>query len=226
MNDPVEVIVFDVNETLSDMSPMADRFSRTGAPALLAQVWFAGVLRDSFALAAAGGAEKFAVIAAQSLQGTLAGLALNRSIDAAVDYIMEGFAALILHPDAAAGVRALKSAGFRLTTLTNGSTRVAERLFEDAGILGEFERLLSVENGPGWKPLRGAYDYAAQTCGVAAARILLTAVHPWDIHGAAEAGMRRAWINRTGIPYPEYFRAPDLTISALDELAPILATGP
>lgn len=205
---------------------MADRFSRTGAPGLLAKVWFAGVLRDGFALTAAGGAEKFAVIAAESLRGTLAGLALSRSIDAAVDYIMEGFGALTLHPDVAPGVRALKGAGFRLTTLTNGSTRVAEGLFQDAGILGKFERLLSVEDGPGWKPLRGAYDYAAQTCGVEAARMLLTAVHPWDIHGAAEAGMRTAWINRTDIPYPEYFRAPDLTISALDELAPLLATSP
>jgi 2-haloacid dehalogenase len=226
MNDPVEVIVFDVNETLSDMTPMAERFSQTGAPALLAKVWFAGVLRDGFALAAAGGSEKFSVIAAQSLRGTLAGLPLNRTVDDAVDYIMEGFAALPLHPDAAAGIRALKSAGFRLATLTNGSTRVAERLFKEAGILGDFERLLSVEDGPGWKPLPGAYDHAAQKCGVDPARMLLTAVHPWDIHGAAEAGLRTAWINRTGIPYPEYFRTPDLTISSLDELAPLLATSP
>ncbi len=226
MNDPVTVIVFDVNETLSDMSPMAERFAQTGAPASLAKVWFAGLLRDGFALAAAGGREKFAVIAAESLRGTLTGLSLNRTLDDAVDHIMEGFAALTLHPDAASGIRALKAAGFRLTTLTNGSTRVAERLFSDAGILGDFERLLSVEDAPGWKPLRGAYDYAAQTCGVEAARMLLTAVHPWDIHGAAQAGMRTAWINRTGTPYPGYFTAPDITISALDELAPLLTAGP
>jgi 2-haloacid dehalogenase len=35
------VIVFDVNETLSDMAPMAGRFADVGAPDLLATVWFA-----------------------------------------------------------------------------------------------------------------------------------------------------------------------------------------
>jgi FMN phosphatase YigB (HAD superfamily) len=44
------VIVFDVNETLSDMAPMARRFADVGAPELLAQVWFASLLRDGFAL--------------------------------------------------------------------------------------------------------------------------------------------------------------------------------
>jgi 2-haloacid dehalogenase len=34
------VIVFDVNETLSDMSPMAQRFADIGAPEHLAKLWF------------------------------------------------------------------------------------------------------------------------------------------------------------------------------------------
>jgi 2-haloacid dehalogenase len=46
------VLIFDVNETLSDMAPMAARFEDVGAPACLAKTWFAGLLRDGFALAA------------------------------------------------------------------------------------------------------------------------------------------------------------------------------
>jgi 2-haloacid dehalogenase len=53
--------------------------------------------------------------------------------------------------------------------------------------------------------------------------MLLVAVHPWDIHGAARAGLRTAWINRTGARYPSYFRAPDITVAALTELPPALA---
>jgi 2-haloacid dehalogenase len=48
------VIVFDVNETLPGMTPMARRFAEVGASQLLAQVWFASLLRDGFALDAAG----------------------------------------------------------------------------------------------------------------------------------------------------------------------------
>jgi 2-haloacid dehalogenase len=51
--------VFDVNETLSDMAPLAGRFADVGAPELLAKVWFASLLRDGFALAATGGKEAF-----------------------------------------------------------------------------------------------------------------------------------------------------------------------
>jgi 2-haloacid dehalogenase len=55
--------------------------------------------------------------------------------------------------------------------------------------------------------------------------MLLVAVHPWDIHGAARAGLSTAWINRRGGPYPDYFLAPDHTVSALDELAAALEEG-
>ena len=48
---------------------------------------------------------------------------------------------------------------------------------------------------------------------------MLVAVHPWDIDGASRAGLATAWVNRTGGPYPEYFRAPDLMAVSLTDLA-------
>ena len=222
MTNNLAVIVFDVNETLSDMSPLADRFVDVGAPGLMAGVWFAGLLRDGFALTVVGANEKFATIAAELLHENLTGLPLNRSVDEAVKYILRGFASLALRPDVAGAVRTFAASGMRLVTLSNGSTQLAETLFRDANIREEFEMLLSVEDAPGWKPLRAAYEYAADACGVEVGRMLLTAVHPWDIHGAALAGLRTAWINRAGATYPGYFTAPDITVSTLDELASIL----
>ena len=57
----VQVVVFDVNETLSDMAPLADRFADVGAPPALARLWFAALLRDGFARTAAGESERFAL---------------------------------------------------------------------------------------------------------------------------------------------------------------------
>ncbi len=222
MTNNLAVIVFDVNETLSDMSPLADRFANVGAPGLMARVWFAGLLRDGFALTVAGTSEKFARIAAESLRENLTGVSLNRSVEEAVDHILQGFASLALHPDVAGAVRTFAASGLRLVTLSNGSTQLAETLFRTADIREEFDLLLSVEDAPGWKPLRAAYEYAADACGVEVGRMLLTAVHPWDIHGAARAGLRTAWINRAGATYPGYFTAPDITVSTLDELASIV----
>ena len=213
------VIVFDVNETLSDMSPMKARFVDIGAPSHLAQIWFASLLRDGFALAAAGGTAKFAEISSEILRGVLRGVALTRNLDDAVNHIMAGFSALNLHPDIADGIRALKTTGVRLVTLSNGGVQVAETLLTRAGLRSEFEALLTVENAPAWKPVRAAYDYAANVCGVPPGDMLLVAVHPWDLHGAAQAGLRTAWLNRTGEAYPSYFAAPNYTVAALDELA-------
>ena len=133
MIDRPLVVVFDVNETLSDLRPLVRRFADVGAPPHLLRVWFAGVLRDGFALTAAGAGERFAVLAADGLRSVLHGLPLDRDVDAAVEHVLAGFAALGVHPDVPDGVRALRAAGCRLVTLSNGSVDVAERLLVGAG---------------------------------------------------------------------------------------------
>lgn len=225
MGTTPSVIVFDVNETLSDMSALAARFTETGAPAHLAQLWFAGVLRDGFALAASGDNAGFADIGADSLRGLFRPLPLNRELDQAVEHIMGAFPALPVHHDVVGGIRQLKSAGFRLVTLSNGSPEVADRLLRAAGIRDDFEALLSVQDAPAWKPAKAAYDHAVGRCGTVPSAMLLVAVHPWDIHGASRAGLRTAWLNRTQASYPAYFRAPGYAAVSLEELPAALASG-
>ncbi len=219
------VVVFDVNETLSDLAPMADRFVDIGLPAHLAPTWFASVLRDGFALAATGNQESFAVIAEGVLRTLLAAEAPQSDPDAAVQHVLAGFTSLPVHPDVVPGVTALARAGLRLVTLTNGAASVAEALLGDAGVRPSFERLLSVQDAGVWKPGAASYAYAAKECEVSPAEMLLVAVHPWDIDGASRAGLQTAWVNRTGAPYPPYFSAPDLTVTGIDDLARILTAG-
>ena len=217
------LLIFDVNETLSDMSPMGQRFEDVGAPAHLAKTWFAGLLRDGFALTAVGVNESFATLAAEALPVALDGQPLDRSVEDAVQHIMDGFAGLPVHADVREGIGALRDLGIRLVTLSNGSASVAEALFDRAGIRSHFEALLSVEDAALWKPAAAAYAYALERCDVDPMDAMLVAVHPWDIDGAARAGLATAWINRTGGPYPGYFRAPDLQVRSLRELADELA---
>jgi 2-haloacid dehalogenase len=221
----LSMIVFDVNETLSDMTPLAGRFTDVGAPAQLAKLWFAGLLRDGFARTAAGVSERFSVLAAASLRTVLHGVDLDRDLDSAIDHVLDGFAHLPVHPDVPDGVRALRADGYRLVTLSNGSADVAQKLLERAGLAAEFDRLLSVEQAGTWKPAPGSYRYAASTCGVAAEEMLLVAVHPWDIDGAARAGLRTAWINRAAAPYPDHFSRPDYNVTGLDLLVAELKTA-
>jgi len=213
------LLIFDVNETLSDMSPLAERFEDVGAPAHLAVTWFSGVLRDGFALAAVGASHSFAHIAAELLDVGLHGLPLNREPAEAISHIMDGFAELPVHDDVPDGIGALGGRGIRLVTLSNGSASVAEALLKHAGIRGHFERLLTVEDAGRWKPAPESYGYALQECGVEPQEAMLVAVHPWDIDGASRAGLATAWVNRPGGPYPDHFRAPDVTAASLINLA-------
>jgi 2-haloacid dehalogenase len=219
MSEPPSVVVLDVNETLSDLAPLATRFADVGAPEHLAPLWFASVLRDGFALTAAGSGQPFGRVAAGLLQTMLAAQPLTRNLGDAVDHVMSGFADLEVHPDVPDGLRRMRAAGLRVVTLSNGSADVADRLLSRAGVRDELEALLSVEEAGVWKPAAGAYAYAAQRCGVALHELMLVAVHPWDIDGAARAGLRTAWVDRTGARYPDYLTAPDLTVTGLDDLA-------
>jgi 2-haloacid dehalogenase len=213
------VLVLDVNETLSDLGALGERFEDVGAPADLARTWFASLLRDGFALTAAGDSEPFARIASEVLRVSLHGLALSRGTEEAVEHVMAGFARLPVHLDVPSGIRALDRSGIRLVTLSNGSASVAEALLDRAGVREHVEAFLSVEDAGRWKPAAVAYGYALEQCGVDATDAMLVAVHPWDIDGAARAGLATAWIDRTGSPYPSYFRAPDLVARSLTELA-------
>jgi 2-haloacid dehalogenase len=216
-----DVIVFDVNETLSDMAPLAERFEQVGAPPHLAKTWFASILRDGFGLAAAGASAPFAEIASGVLRAVLAEAGVE-DLDAGVEHVMSGMSTLDVHPDVPPGLAALRDAGLRLVTLTNGSVQNSEALLERAGVRQHFQQLLSVEDADVWKPARASYDYAASECGVPVSALMLVAVHPWDIDGAARAGLQTAWINRSGAPYPPYTQQPQYTVSGVDELVTVL----
>ena len=217
------VVVFDVNETLSDLGPMAARFADVGAPPALAATWFAAVLRDGFALAVHGEQRPFAELARDALRTLLPASPLDRDLAEAVEHVVAGFGDLPVHPDVPEGVRALSDAGLRLVTLSNGAASVAEGLLERAGLRDRFELLLTVEDAGVWKPARAAYEHAAQRCGVPASDLLLVAVHPWDLDGASRAGLATGWVDRSGTAYPGCFAPPTHTVRALPELAAALA---
>jgi 2-haloacid dehalogenase len=214
-----DVVVLDVNETLSDLEPLRQRFADVGAPGHLLDSWFAATLRDGFALAALGSAQPFPAVGAAVLRGLLSGRELTQPLDDAVSSVLEGVSQLDVHPDVPFGLRALAEGGLRIVTLTNGSLSQSEALLERAGVEQLVERRLSVDDAGRWKPHPDAYRYAAAVLDVPLERCAMVAVHPWDLAGAAAVGMTTAWIDRHGAPWPDVFDAPDVTGSDLPDVA-------
>jgi 2-haloacid dehalogenase len=192
-----------------------------GAPASLAPQWFASVLREGFALTAAGTSATFADIGREVLLDLLPEEVADR--EAAVLHVLAGFLALDVHPDVVPGVKALREAGLRLFTMSNGAAAVAEDLLDRAGVRDDFEGLLSVEDAGVWKPAAPAYRFAVSQSGAPADEVVMVAVHPWDLTGASRAGLRTVWVNRDGRGFPGYAPEPTYTVTSLEELAAVLS---
>jgi 2-haloacid dehalogenase len=223
VDGPIRVVLFDVNETLSDMAPLRRRLEEVGAPPQLFAAWFAGVLRDGFALTAAGGYASFRDIADAGLRGLLTQLHGWTGDPAhATQHVLDGFTDLDVHPDVPDGIRALRTAGLRLATLTNGAVPLTEQLLTRAGLREQFEALLDVSTPRAWKPAAAAYRYATNTLAVDPAETLLVAVHPWDIDGARRAGLQAAWLRRGAGDYASVMSTPSLIAADIRDLAHLL----
>ncbi|MEV4577154.1 haloacid dehalogenase type II [Nonomuraea jabiensis] len=207
-----QIVIFDVNETLTDMEPMRGRFEEVGLSGEQMGTWFASVLRDGFALTAAGGFAEFGRIAADVLKEMGAG-------DEAVSHVLKGFTELRVHPDVPEGMRLLRESGLRLFTMTNGAAAMTEGILRREGLFDLVEATLDVSGPRAWKPARAAYEYAAGQAGVRPDQAVLVAVHPWDIDGAQRAGLSGAWLERRGTPYPSVMSAPRLSAPDLVSLA-------
>ena len=228
---PPDVVLLDVNETLSDTSALADVLAGLGAPEHLGPTWFASVLRDGFALTVAGAPAPFADVAAAAARPLLAPHVGPEALEGAVETLVGAVGTLPLHPDVAGGLASLASSGTRVVALTNGSAAVASGLLERGGARQHLEDVMSVQGfGDGsWKPAARAYAGACAALGVDPAAAMLVAVHPWDVDGAARAGLRTAWVDRSGArraAFPAVFAGPEVVVGGLDALGETLGGSP
>ena len=219
-----ELVVLDVNETLSDLTPMADAFVEVGLDGRDVAAWFAGVLRDAFALTVLGDNPSLAEIGISSLRVRLQAAGCS-DVEAGARQVMDRFAHLDPHGDVVPGLQALAALGCRIVTLSNGSSAVARALLEDTAAGAVIEDYASVADAAAWKPAAAAYEHVLAGTSVPAGRAMLVAAHPWDVAGARRAGLRTAWINRDQAVYPDHLAAAEVEATSFLDLAARLRTG-
>ncbi len=210
-----EVVVFDVNETLTDLTALHDVFNRFGLGDNALAWWFSALLRDGFALAATGDAAPFGELAAIALDEVAAVSGRVLPEGASADLI-EAFGRLPLYPDVAPALDRLRAAEVPAYALTNGSADLARTILKSAGVLDAFVEVLSVDEVNHWKPRPEPYRSLARVAMTPSDRVMMIAVHPWDLHGAACVGLMTGWVNRSDRPFPRVFRRPTVESTDLD----------
>jgi 2-haloacid dehalogenase len=213
----IEVLLFDVNETLLDITILEPFFLRVFKNPFALRNWFAELVLYSQTITVSGLYEPFTNLAV----GTLKMLGANHNISISADEInefKEMLGNLPPHPDVIPALKRLKSAGFRLATLTNSAPTQSPTLLEKAGISEFFERQFSIETLGSFKPHPATYRYSAKEMAVSLDRVCLVACHLWDTIGAQAAGCSGAFITRPNnnlliaenVPQPNFI-ARDLT---------------
>jgi 2-haloacid dehalogenase len=203
------LIVFDVNETLLDLTPVRAWFLERFGSQPTASEWFAELLRLSFVSSVTDRYTPFTDLAGSALT-TVAkrhGMPVEGDDLTAVRDIL---ATLPPHRDVVAGLDGLAGSGFRLAALTNSPLRTAHTQLSNAGIEDFFDSVMSVDMVQRFKPHRSVYLEAASRLGVPPSNIVMVAAHDWDIAGALAAGLDGVFIERPGQGYSPAFPSPTL----------------
>ncbi|HET7142597.1 MAG TPA: haloacid dehalogenase type II [Anaerolineales bacterium] len=213
-----KLIVLDVNETLLDLKALDPHFDRAFGYVSARTSWFDTVLRNSLVATITGQYDDFGKIAGASLDMTAQQNNVDLSDkDRAV--ILASIRSLPAHMDVAPGLEKLKSAGFRLFTLTNSPPHVVEAQLQNANLSGYFEKSFSVDAVRLFKPAAEVYQMTARELGVSVEQIRLVAAHDWDVAGALNAGCAAAFISRPGKVLNPLLPKPDIVGSDLVEVA-------
>lgn len=212
------ICVFDVNETLLDLSALDPLFDKHFGDEKLRKQWFSQMLHWSMALTITGQYRDFSSIAKTSL-AAIASAQNPILADAASEEIIAAIRTLPAHPDVLPAFKRLHAAGVRLAALTNSAQDVVDAQLENAGFTPYLERIMSVDSVCRFKPDPAVYRYAAQELGVDAHYLRLIAVHDWDVTGALQAGCKAAYLSRIGATPHPLATLPDLMHSSMGELA-------
>jgi 2-haloacid dehalogenase len=118
----------------------------------------------------------------------------------------------------------LKDSGYTIMALTNAPEKLVFERMERTGLVSYFDEVLSAETVKKYKPDKTVYQWAAEKIKSNVSEILLITAHGWDIAGAANAGMKTAFLKRHKEFLFPLSPEPDLTGNQLSELVSVLTT--
>ena len=215
---PTPVLLFDVNETLLDLSALNPLFRSAFGDSAVRQQWFLTLQSLWMTGMLTGRYRPFDELARVALRMTASRQRMELSA-ADESAILKGMKELPPHADVPAALALLRSSGLRLAALTNGTPASARAQLRYAELTPYFEQVLSADTVKRYKPAPEPYLYAASRLGVLPRSVDLVSVHAWDIAGARAAGLFTVFVERPGHPpNPSEPRA-DIVVSDLGELA-------
>lgn len=158
------VCVFNVNETLLDLSALDPHFERAFGDASVRQTWFLQVLQSALVATVTDAYSEFGAVGATALEMTAKRLNVELS-DEDRQKILGEMRELPPHPEVEENLGRLRDAGIRLAALTNSTQQVADAQIDNSGLRGYFDQVLSADAVKRLKPAPEPYRMAAESLG-------------------------------------------------------------
>lgn len=133
---------------------------------------------------------------------------------------MHAYTELEAFDDVKGGLADLQSSKLRLFAFSNGSRTAIDALLRYATLRESFIDVLSVEDVRSFKPDPIVYEHLVKQCEVPAGEVWLVSSNPFDVIGAANYGLRTAWLRRDPtVNFDPWGVAPDLVLGGFDDIA-------
>lgn len=214
-----EALAFDLYGTLVDPLRIWRQLERDlGESAVrAAEVWRMKQLEYTFRLTAMEQYQDFEQVTRLSLDYALAAVGHDLGHEQRQALLAE-YDRLEPFPDVLEGLRQLASA-HTLAVFSNGTPRMLQAVVQSAGLADWFRALISVDEVRTYKPSPRVYQHAARRLGRPLAEVRLVSSNPFDVIGAAAAGMQVAWVDRAAGLFDPLAERPALVVATVSELA-------
>lgn len=221
----IRACVFDAYGTLFDFASAARRCRDVLGEDLdrLTSLWRDKQLAYSWLRATQGRHADFWQVTGDALDFTLE--TMGRNDPALRERLMALYLTLEPFPEVADILRRVRAAGLKTAILSNGTPGMLSALVDAAGLAGQFDHVLSVEQAGVFKPHPKVYQLAVDRLGIPAAAIAFQSSNAWDAHAASAFGMQVVWCNRYGQRRERLPGAPDAEIASLAELPALIAAA-
>ncbi|WP_083470197.1 HAD family hydrolase [Rufibacter tibetensis] len=138
------LLLFDVNETLLDLSHMKEAVNTTFGNEMAFQLWFSLLIQYAQVENVTGTYHDFSKVG-QAVMYMMAEKTGQEVPEAKQKELVEMVKSSQPHPDVIPGLQGLQEAGFRLATLSNSPAKSSFPHLEAVGLKGFFEGTLSVD---------------------------------------------------------------------------------
>lgn len=221
---PIKACVFDAYGTLFDVTAAAREAAAEPAFPELANTWqsLAAHWRDkqlqyTWLRAVTGDHTDFWTVTSDGLDWALEATGLNGKPELR-ERLLQLYWSLSAYPEVPKMLQTLRAAGLQTAILSNGSPDMLNGAVTSAGLSGQFDGVISVQEVGVFKPSAKVYNLVQKTLGTKPSEVVFVSSNGWDASCASAYGFETVWVNRMGLPMDRLTGKPQHVLSDLTGL--------